>query len=77
MRISVCGIACEFCPNMTENNCPNGETGCIPKENKFCKIASCAFKKGIHYCFKCNDFPCEITKKGPISYEYTKYIAGK
>jgi hypothetical protein len=45
MRIGVCGIGCEKCPKMRQNKCPNAENGCAPKENKFCKIASCAFEK--------------------------------
>lgn len=77
MKISVCGIACEKCPRMTRGTCPSGATGCGPKDNPFCKIATCAFQKGIRLCFECSDFPCEITKSGPISYGYCQYIAEK
>ena len=77
MKIGVCGIACEQCPRMQKKMCPNGDKGCIPRDNKFCKICSCASKKGIDLCFHCTDFPCELTKEGPISYGYCQYIAGK
>jgi hypothetical protein len=77
MKIAVCGIACEKCPRMVKGKCPNGEIGCVPKENKFCKIASCAYKKNVNLCFECSSFPCEITKSGPISYGYCEYISGK
>ena len=77
MRIGVCGIACEKCPRMVQSKCPSGDTGCIPKENKFCKIATCAHRKGIRLCFECRDFPCEITKSGPLSFGYCQYISGK
>jgi len=77
MLISVCGIGCEKCPRRIQGKCPNGEQGCFPKENKMCKIATCAFKKGVSLCFKCSEFPCETTKKGPISYGYCQYISGK
>jgi len=77
MKIGVCGIACEICPRMIKGECPNGETGCVPKENKFCKIASCAYQKNIRHCFECSEFPCEITKSGPINYGYCQYISGK
>jgi hypothetical protein len=50
MKIGVCGIACEKCPRRTNKTCPNGETGCIPKENPFCKIAACVFAKGVQLC---------------------------
>ncbi|MBN1880038.1 DUF3795 domain-containing protein [bacterium] len=77
MRIAVCGIACEKCPRMTKNLCPNGEKGCVPKTNPFCKIATCAFTKKVALCFECGEFPCEITKSGPISFGYCQYISGK
>jgi hypothetical protein len=77
MRIGVCGIACEKCPRMTSGKCPNGPIGCVPKDTKFCQIASCAHRKGMRYCFECKEFPCEITKSGPISYGYCEYISGK
>lgn len=77
MRIGVCGIVCEKCPSMAANKCPNGEKGCVPRENKMCKICTCAYHKKINLCFECTEFPCEITKEGPISYGYCRYIAGK
>ena len=77
MRIGVCGIACEKCPRMVKNLCPNGVLGCRPKENEFCKVATCAFNKGVPLCFECPEFPCETTKLGPIDYEYCKYISGE
>jgi len=77
LKIGVCGIACEKCPRMTEGKCPNGAAGCTPKDNKFCKIASCAYRKNVLLCFECPEFPCETTKSGPIDFGYCQYIAGK
>lgn len=77
MKIGVCGIACEKCPMMVSGKCPNGEEGCKPKENKFCKIATCAFHKDVALCFECSDFPCETTKEGPIGYGFCEFISGK
>jgi len=77
MKIGVCGIACEKCPRMVQKKCPSGEQGCVPKDNKFCKISTCAFTKGVRLCFECQDFPCEMTKTGPINYGYCSYISGK
>jgi hypothetical protein len=76
MKIGVCGIACEKCPRMQKHICPNGEEGCVPKESQYCKIKTCAFNKGIKLCFECKEFPCEITKEGPISFGYCQYMAG-
>jgi len=77
MKIGVCGIACEKCPKMVKGTCPNGQAGCIAKENQFCNISTCAFKKSVSLCFECADFPCETTKSGPVSYGYCTYLAGK
>jgi Protein of unknown function (DUF3795) len=77
MKIGVCGIACEACPRMVQRKCPNGDGGCRPKDNPMCKIATCAFKKGVTLCFKCREFPCETTKSGPISFGYCQFISGK
>lgn len=75
MKIGVCGIACEACPRMLAGKCPNGDAGCLPRQNPMCKIASCAYEKGISLCFKCPQFPCDTTKLGPISYGYCCYIS--
>jgi len=62
---------------MVQETCPNYPQGCVPKENKFCKIATCAFEKGVRICFACSEFPCETTKEGPIAFGYCQYISGK
>jgi hypothetical protein len=77
MKIGVCGIACEQCPRMVQKTCPNFPRGCVPKENKFCAIASCAHGKGVRLCFTCSGFPCETTQSGPNAYGYCQYISGK
>lgn len=77
MKIGVCGIACEKCPKMINKTCPNKEVGCQPKNNPYCKIATCAYQRHARLCFECPDFPCETTKTGPISYGYCQYLMGK
>ena len=77
MKIGVCGIACEKCPRMVKGLCPNGDRGCVPKENKFCQVATCASRKGVRLCFECGEFPCEVTKSGPVGFGYCQYISGK
>jgi hypothetical protein len=77
MKVAVCGLACEICPLMTRGECPNGDEGCMPKMNRMCKISTCAFERGVRYCFQCPDFPCETTKSGPIAYDYCMFISGK
>ncbi len=75
MKIGVCGIACEACPKMRKGTCPNGEGGCVPKRNEFCKLATCAFERGFRLCFDCPDFPCDTVREGPIDYSYCRYLA--
>ncbi len=77
MMIGVCGIASKKCPRIVTGQYPNGSTGCIPRENRFCQIATCAFQRKVQLCFECPDFPCETTKSGPVSYGYCTYISGK
>ncbi|MCD4828113.1 MAG: hypothetical protein K8R90_01620 [Candidatus Cloacimonetes bacterium] len=76
MRYGVCGVACEACPRRRNGNCPNGDDGCVPRKNNFCKICSCGFSKGVRSCFECAEFPCELTREGPISFGFCQYIAG-
>jgi hypothetical protein len=77
MKIGVCGIACEICPRMKSGICPSGESGCKPKENRFCAVSTCAYRKELNHCFECQSFPCDTTKHGPIAYDYCRYISGK
>ncbi|HEX7444931.1 MAG TPA: hypothetical protein VF300_00935 [Methanothrix sp.] len=63
MKVGVCGIACEVCPRMVKGICPNGEAGCLRKENRMCGIATCAFRKGVDLrqsfiFFSDNNEPC-------------------
>jgi len=62
---------------MGRGACPSGEAGCKPRENPFCKVSTCAYRKGVGLCFQCPEFPCETTREGPIDYEYCRFIAGK
>jgi len=57
MKIGVCSIACEKCPRMMRGAYPSGEEGSIHKENRFCKVATCAHKLGVNLCFECPVFP--------------------
>ena len=77
MKIGVCGIACQKCPRRLTGACPYGKDGCRPRENLFCPIATCAFRKGVKLCFECPEFPCEKTKGGPLSYGCCLYSSGK
>jgi len=38
-----------------------------------CKMKECAKKRGIEYCFKCNDFPCPTAKEHCIPFGEESY----
>ena len=71
---SACGIACEVCVFPEKGLCLVGD-GCVagtdPKASekleKFkaaaghpCYILECAIKNKVDYCFRCDEFPCEV-----------------
>ena len=71
---SACGLACEVCGFLEKGICIVGN-GCISgtdptapeKLEKYtsamghpCHILECAINKKVDYCFRCNQFPCEI-----------------
>lgn len=73
MLVAVCGMVCEVCKLYKDEACEM--CGCVPgtdervpdKQRRMkaemgttCPILECASKRGIDYCFKCPEFPCEI-----------------
>lgn len=59
---SVCGLNCGLCPRYQmkgESKCP----GCSGKnfltKHPICGIISCSQRKGIEYCYQCNEYPCK------------------
>jgi len=71
----VCGLSCEVCAFLEHQQCICGsEIGCVagtdPRakdiQAKFteklgqpCRVLSCAIDRGVDYCFRCGDFPCD------------------
>jgi len=68
-----CGLGCEVCGFPEKGLCPIGRcvSGTDPKAleklEKFktamghpCFILECAINKKVDYCFRCDEFPCEI-----------------
>lgn len=53
MRISTCGVVCEYCPRYRIKKC----TGCNP--NPHCGMPDCAEERGVEFCFLCDEFPCD------------------
>lgn len=53
MKISTCGVVCEYCPRYRVGKC----TGCNP--NPHCGMPDCAAEKDVEFCFLCDEFPCD------------------
>lgn len=59
---SACGLNCGLCPRYQmdgASKCPgcSGE-GFLTKHPK-CGVLSCAQRKGLEYCFQCDEYPCK------------------
>lgn len=51
-----CGLACDYCTDLPDClGCKQG--GCPHKED--CKNYQCCTTKGYHYCYECDQFPCD------------------
>ncbi len=56
-----CGIFCKRCPGVKAFGCK----GCREQKGQIrkfpvCKTYECVTSKGHDFCYKCNDFPCEM-----------------
>ena len=61
-QFAACGINCGLCPRyytVGESRCP----GCAGKGfsdvHPACGVLSCCQRKGLEYCFECDEFPCK------------------
>ena len=58
---SACGLNCGLCPRYQmdgDSKCP----GCAGKDflskHPTCGVLSCTQRRGLEFCFECNEFPC-------------------
>ena len=63
--IACCGINCLACSANLANKCTTCHSP-VEKQKRAscnnCEIRNCAIEKGNHWCFECDDFPCDKTK---------------
>lgn len=59
---SACGLNCGLCPRYQmdgKSKCP----GCAGKDfltvHPVCGVLSCSQRRGLEYCFTCEEFPCK------------------
>ena len=60
-QLAACGLNCGLCPRYyTEGSsrCPGCAGDGFSEVHPSCGILSCSRRKGIEYCFECEEFPC-------------------
>jgi len=61
-QFAACGLNCGLCPRYyTEGSsrCPGCAGEGFSEVHPSCGILSCNQRKGLEYCFKCEEFPCK------------------
>jgi hypothetical protein len=61
-QFSVCGLNCGLCPRYHTNGsskCPGCAGEGFSAVHPPCGVLSCCQRKGIEYCFICEDYPCK------------------
>lgn len=61
-QFSPCGLNCGLCPRYyTKGNsrCPGCAGAGFDAVHPPCGILSCSLRKGLEYCFLCDEFPCK------------------
>ena len=61
-QFSVCGLNCGLCSRyytVGSSRCPGCAGERFSEVHPPCGILSCCQRKGLEYCFECDDFPCK------------------
>ena len=61
-QFSVCGLNCGLCPRYHtagESRCPGCAGVGFSEVHPPCGVLSCCQRKGLEYCFFCDEFPCK------------------
>ena len=64
-QFAACGLNCGLCPRYYTKGsyrCPGCAGEGFSEVHPTCGILSCCQRKGIDYCFECDDFPCSKYK---------------
>ena len=59
---SACGLNCGLCPRhytVGESRCPGCAGEGFSSVHPPCGILSCCQRKGLEYCFDCDEYPCK------------------
>ena len=61
-QFAACGLNCGLCPRYYtdgKSRCPGCAGEGFSEVHPTCGILSCCQRKGIEYCFECDEFPCK------------------
>ena len=61
-QFSACGLNCGLCPRYYtkgQSRCPGCAGKGFTKSHCSCSILSCCQRKGLEYCFLCDEYPCK------------------
>lgn len=61
-QFAACGLNCGLCPRyytVGSSRCPGCAGEGFLEVHPSCGILSCCGRKGIEYCFECDEFPCK------------------
>lgn len=61
-QFSVCGLNCGLCPRYHTDGasrCPGCAGVGFSEVHPPCSVLSCCQRKGLEYCFLCDEYPCE------------------
>lgn len=59
---SACGLNCGLCPRYQmdgASKCPGCSGEGFLAKHPSCGVLSCSQRKGIEYCYECDEFPCK------------------
>ncbi len=59
---SACGLNCGLCPRyptVGSSKCPGCSGEGFSAKHPPCGVLSCSQRKGIEYCFQCDEYPCK------------------
>ena len=59
---SACGLNCGLCPRYQmagASKCPGCSGEDFLTKHPTCGVLSCTQRRGIEYCYQCNEFPCK------------------
>jgi len=65
-QFSACGLNCGLCPRyhtVGASRCPGCAGEGFLEVHPTCGILSCNQRKGLEYCFECDNFPCKKYSK--------------